>query len=185
MKQPLHVLDYVNFHQASVLKQSLENSASRTARPPKHHLRSQSQRFLNFLTSKGKKYQAEYIYTQSLKSLRKKLKEKQVYSSSLTAIHDAIQNVRPFFEVKKVRVAGSTYQVPAILEQSRSEHKAMNWLKESAEDRKRKNPSLGFEDCFAQEVFDAMLAQGSARQKRNELHKLVESNRAFAHFRWW
>ena len=143
------------------------------------------QKFLNFLTSDGKKAQAEFLFAETLKHLSKKLREKKVSSSSFHCVDTAIENVRPFFEVKKDRVAGSTYQVPALIGQARSESKAMNWLKESAQDRKRKNPSLSFEECFAEEIFDAVQKQGGARHKRHELHNLVEANRAFAHFRWW
>lgn len=188
MKHPVHVLDYLNFSlrrpQEFMNRKKDQSPLSLIQKDSSHSMR-HSQRFLNLLTVKGKKYQAESVYTQSLKSLSKKLREKQISSSSLQSVTQALENVRPFFEVKKVRVAGSTYQVPALLGPQRSEHKAMNWLKEAAEDRKRKNPALSFGDCFAQEIFDALQTQGIARQKRNELHKLVEANRAFAHFRWW
>jgi len=191
MKHPIHVLDYLNFSRKKV-QDSIETKKHQSLGSLNHHIQKDSshpmhhsQRFLNMLTLQGKKSQAESVYTQSLKSLSKKLREKQVSSSSLQCISQALENVRPFFEVKKVRVAGTTYQVPAILGHKRSEQKAMNWLKEAAEDRKRKNPTLSFSDCFAQEIFDALQTQGNARQKRNELHKLVEANRAFAHFRWW
>jgi small subunit ribosomal protein S7 len=99
--------------------------------------------------------------------------------------NEAIANIKPFFEVRKVRVAGSTYQVPAVLSRKRQEYKAINWLLESTHERKKKNSSQSFEYCLAYEIYEAFLKQGSARQKRNELHKLAESNRAFSHFRWW
>jgi len=97
----------------------------------------------------------------------------------------AILNLQPFFEVKKVRIAGNTYQVPANLSKKRKEKKAMNWLIESAKEKKKKNTSKNFENCLALEIYDAFLKQGTARQKRNDLHKLAEANRAFSHFRWW
>jgi len=167
-------------------------------------------RFLNFLTRNGKKFQAEILFVETLKLLLKKVRETRNLSDlrnlcdsfvgnrrsssfssdgeiaqALTCVLQGIENVRPFFEVKKVRVAGSTYQVPAILSSSRSEQKAMNWLRDAAFERKKKNPSNSFEKCLAEELFDAFQKQGNARQKRNELHKTVEANRAFAHFRWW
>ena len=104
---------------------------------------------------------------------------------SLRIFEKAINNVQPLFEVKKVRIAGSTYQVPANLTQKQQENKAINWLIQSSKERKRKNPSQNFDVCLALEIYDAFLKQGTARQKRTDLHKLAEANRAFSHFRWW
>jgi small subunit ribosomal protein S7 len=106
-------------------------------------------------------------------------------NSIFTLFHQSINNVKPLFEVKKVRVAGTTYQVPALIESNRQEHLAINWLIQSAYERKKKNPSQNFENCLAFELYEAFQKQGQARNKRNELHKLAEANRAFSHFRWW
>jgi len=189
MKQPISLclLDYLGDH----LPRQKEKELS-------------FRRFLNFLTRNGKKFQAEIVFMDTLKLLLKKVRESRNLSDSfvenrrsssfssdeeiaqaLICVLQGIENIRPFFEVKKVRVAGSTYQVPAILSSSRSEQKAMNWLRDAAFERKKKNPSNSFEKCLAEELFDAFQKQGNARQKRNELHKIVEANRAFAHFRWW
>ncbi len=106
-------------------------------------------------------------------------------NSIFTLFYQSINNVKPLFEVKKVRVAGTTYQVPALIESNRQEHLAMKWLVQSAFERKKKNPSQKFENCLAFELYEAFQKQGQARNKRNELHKLAEANRAFSHFRWW
>lgn len=98
---------------------------------------------------------------------------------------EAIQNIKPSFEVKKVRIAGTTYQVPSLLSLQRQENIAMNWLLQSTRERKKKNASFSFETCLAFEIYDAFKKQGQARNKRNELHKLAELNRAYSHFRWW
>ena len=121
------------------------------------------------------------------KSLKKNQKKKGGYSllSPNTLIEQAISSVKPFVEVKKVRVAGSTYQVPAILEKHRQENYAIKWILQSALERHKKNRSQTFEYCLAFEIYEASKKQGQARMKRNELHKLAESHRAFAHFRWW
>lgn len=105
--------------------------------------------------------------------------------SIFTIINKAIDNVKPFFEVKKVRVAGTTVQVPSLVQPNRQESLAINWILQSAFERKKKNPSQTFENCLALEIYEAFLKQGQARNKRNELHKLAEANRAFSHFRWW
>jgi ribosomal protein S7 len=99
--------------------------------------------------------------------------------------HEAISNIKPFFEVKKVRIAGTTYQVPTFISQNRQEFIAMNWLIESTTLRKKKDSSLNFSNCLAQEINDCYMKQGYCRQKRTELHKVAENNRAFSHFRWW
>jgi small subunit ribosomal protein S7 len=154
-------------------------------------------RFINFLTKKGKKATAESIFSKTLYLLTKKA-TKQIKdfenSSHLnfttmcglsSLLHQAVYNVKPLFEVKKVRVAGTTYQVPSLVESHRQESLAINWLIQSASERKQKNPSQTFENCLAFEIFEAFQKQGQARNKRNELHKLAEANRAFSHFRWW
>lgn len=152
-------------------------------------------RFTNFLTRKGKKSKAEFLLQKSFQILSEMNKSSQLPSqkkseetmlpkvSTIFAI--AIKNTQPLFEVRKVRIAGTTYQVPSLLNKKRQEFKAMNWLLESAYLRKKKTSSQNFEYCLALEIWDAYQKQGYARQKRNELHKLVEANRAFSHFRWW
>ena len=176
-------------------------------------------RFVNFLTKKGKKSKAQNILYSSLKILstlskNDSLKVNKYLSSSksinisnssnpdlpfslkndldseidlkiFALFYSAIINCQPLFEIKKVRIAGTTYQVPSLMSQSRQENIAINWLIESTFSRKKKAPSQNFDYCLALEIYDAFLKQGYARQKRNDLHKLAESNRAFAHFRWW
>ena len=109
----------------------------------------------------------------------------QKLGSLFYIIQQAIENVKPFLEVKKVRVAGTTYQVPCLVQSNRQENLAINWLIQSAFERKKRNPSQAFEICLASEIFEAFQKQGQARNKRNELHKLAEANRAFSHYRWW
>ena len=153
---------------------------------------------LKFETYKSQKF-SQFLSRQKLnssensgkhhdgKSLKKNQKKKGGYSllSPNTLIEQAISSVKPFVEVKKVRVAGSTYQVPAILEKHRQENYAIKWILQSALERHKKNRSQTFEYCLAFEIYEASKKQGQARMKRNELHKLAESHRAFAHFRWW
>jgi small subunit ribosomal protein S7 len=124
--------------------------------------------------------------------------------SPLKIIYAAINQVKPLFEVKKIRVAGATYQVPSLIKSGRQKNIGINWLIKSAFERKKKTssqtisgikmgrrgpkvPKLGenLEGFLAVEVFEAFQRQGQARNKRNELHKLAEQNRAFSHFRWW
>lgn len=97
----------------------------------------------------------------------------------------SLDNIKPVFEVKKVRVAGSTRQVPSLVSLRRQESLAIRWVVQAAKERKKKNATLRFEECFAFEIIEAYKKQGVVRQKRNDLHKLAEANRTFSHYRWW
>lgn len=99
-------------------------------------------------------------------------------------LQQAIDNIKPCFEVRKVRVGGTTYLVPAILRKKRQETLAIKWLIDSARLRKSK-ASISFTESLSNELLDALKKQGQARQKRDELHKLAELNRAYTRYRWW
>ena len=169
-------------------------------------------RFIRFLTKKGKKSKAYLVFSKTCTLLAQfeaekmnneknysgkdsTLKESLDFNQSLKSdftlnngsvlIEQAVSNVKPFVEVKKVRVAGTTYQVPAILEKDRQNNFALKWILQSAFERHKKNPSQPLEYSLAFEIYEASKKQGQARVKRNELHKLAETHRAFAHFRWW
>lgn len=99
-------------------------------------------------------------------------------------ILQAIDNVKPSLEVRKVRIAGTTYLVPAIIPKTRQQTLAIKWIIEAARKKKRKT-NLPFSECLASEAIDAFFKQGQARQKRDDLHKLAEANRAYTRYRWW
>lgn len=90
----------------------------------------------------------------------------------------------PNLEIRKVRVAGSTYSVPAALSKKRQETLALKWLIEAAKKRQR-NSNLEFSTCLAEEIFDASKKLGQARQKRDDLHRQAQLNRAYIRYRWW
>lgn len=107
--------------------------------------------------------------------------------SKLTAtsiVLQAINNVKPNLEVRKVRKSGRTILVPRIVPTTRQEVLAMRWIIESARQKRRKS-KLSFSECLALEFFYAFQKKGQARQKRDELHKIAHANRAFLRFRWW
>lgn len=104
--------------------------------------------------------------------------------SVLYFVKQAVERVTPSVEVRKVRIAGTTYLVPAILSKKKQEKIAVGWLLESAR-KKKKNSNRPFSECLADEIFDAYKKQGAARQKRDELHRLAESNRAYIRYCWW
>ena len=132
-------------------------------------------KFVNFLMYDGKKTTAEKIIYSALEHIKSKTKE-----DPIKIFNEAINNVRPNLEVRSRRVGGATYQVPVEVKTKRSQTLALRWLLEAT--RKRKNKSMS-EKLF-NELMDAYQRKGSAIKKREDTHKMAESNKAFAHFRW-
>jgi len=141
----------------------------------------------------GKKLKASKIVSTMLSIVHKKMKneaEKKSASSGiptftlLDVVSQAVDNVTPSLEVRKVRVSGSTYLVPAVLSKKKQETLALKWLVEAAK-KKQGNASLDFSTCLADEILDASRKLGQARQKREELHRLAQMNRAYVRYRWW
>jgi small subunit ribosomal protein S7 len=98
----------------------------------------------------------------------------------LDVLQKAIENIRPRLEVKSRRVGGATYQVPMEVAMDRSLALAMRWLVTFAGKRK----GVPMAKALANELKDAAVGQGAAIKKRDDLHKMAQANRAFAHFRW-
>lgn len=157
-------------------------------------------KFTNLLMKDGKKIKASKIVFDMLAVLKKRIKkdlekknhgpcsqdffEIPVNFELLRLLSQAIENVTPNLEVRKVRVAGSTYLVPAVLSKKKQETLALKWLIESTKKR-QKNSKLDFATCLADEFLDASKKLGQARQKRDELHRLALLNRAYIRYRWW
>jgi len=133
-------------------------------------------KFINTLMKSGKKSVAETIVYGALDRIGEKVKE----TDPLEVFDKALENVRPLVEVKSRRVGGSTYQVPVEVRQSRRTTLAMRWLVESA--RKRNEKTMGLR--LAGEILDAHENKGTAIKKREDVHRMAEANKAFAHFRW-
>ncbi|WP_343152659.1 30S ribosomal protein S7 [Buchnera aphidicola] len=132
-------------------------------------------KFINILMVDGKKSIAETIVYTALKNLSKRVKK-----SELEAFDTALENVKPTVEVKSRRVGGSTYQVPVEVRSVRRSALAMRWIVEFA--RKRNDKSMAIR--LSNELFDAIYNKGNAVKKREEVHKMAEANKAFAHYRW-
>tara|TARA_B100001175_G_C19009184_1_gene402658 strand:+ start:80 stop:550 length:471 start_codon:yes stop_codon:yes gene_type:complete len=132
-------------------------------------------KFINFVMYDGKKAAAEKLIYDALKQIGEKTKE-----DPIKVFNDAINNIRPNLEVRSRRVGGATYQVPVEVKTKRSHTLALRWLLEAS--RKRKNKTMS-EKLF-NELMDAYQRKGSAIKKREDTHKMAESNKAFAHFRW-
>ena len=132
-------------------------------------------KFTNFIMYDGKKSVAEKIIYDALEKIKEKTKQ-----DPIKIFNDAINNIRPNLEVRSRRVGGATYQVPVEVKIKRSQTLALRWLLEAS--RKRKNKEMS--DKLFNELMDASQNKGPAIRKREETHKMAESNKAFAHYRW-
>ena len=106
--------------------------------------------------------------------------EKQTGSEPLNILKDAFENVRPQIETKSRRVGGTNYQVPMEVPQRRSTTLAIRWMVDSS--RKRGEKTMA--ERLGREILDASNKTGASVKKREDVHKMAESNRAFAHYRW-
>lgn len=132
-------------------------------------------KFINILMINGKKSIAEIIVYTALKQLSEKTGK-----SELDVFDLALENVRPTVEVKSRRVGGSTYQVPVEVRAVRRNALAMRWIILAA--RKRHDKSMILK--LSNELNDALENKGAAVKKKEEVHRMAEANKAFAHYRW-
>jgi len=105
-------------------------------------------------------------------------------ASKKQLLFKAINNVKPSVEVRSVKVAGRTHQVPSVISQKRQQALAIRSIIQAASNRK-KNSTLDFSECLATELFEALNNSGKIKQKRDALHKTAELNRASIRFKWW
>ena len=132
-------------------------------------------KLINSIMYDGKKTIAEKIVYDALEKIKSKTKDEPI-----NIFNDAIKNVRPTVEVRARRVGGATYQVPTEVKSKRSQALAIRWLIDAS--RKRKDKKMS--DKIFNEIYDAYQNKGSAIKKKEDMHKMAESNKAFAHFRW-
>ncbi len=133
-------------------------------------------KFINMVMNKGKKAVAERIVYGAFEIIKKQTNETDI----LKVFYKAIDNARPRLEVKPRRVGGATYQVPIEVRQERGTSIALRWIRDFAKGKKGRP----MEDKLAEEIIAAYKGEGAAIKKRDDTHKMAESNKAFAHFRW-
>lgn len=132
-------------------------------------------KFMNHVMTRGKKSTAEKIVYGALDTIKERSKKDPI------AVFDAaLENVAPMVEVKSRRVGGATYQVPVEVRPSRRAALAMRWLVEYARDRSEKSMPAR----LAGELMDAADNKGNAVKKREDVHRMAEANKAFAHYRF-
>ncbi|MBM3304677.1 MAG: 30S ribosomal protein S7 [Candidatus Aminicenantes bacterium] len=132
-------------------------------------------RFVNLFLRKGKKTTAEKVVYGTMDILKQKTKE-----DPLKILEKALENVRPFLETKSRRVGGANYQVPIEVAPGRSFSLGVRWLIKYATERSGKS----MQEKLSAEIIDAVNNRGGAVKKREDTHKMAESNRAFAHYKW-
>ena len=132
-------------------------------------------KLINSLMYDGKKTIAEKIVYDAIEKIKSKSKDEPI-----TIFNQAITNIKPTVEVRSRRVGGATYQGPVEVKSKRSQALAIRWLIDAS--RKRKDKKMS--DKIFNEIYDAYQNRGSAIKKKEDTHKMAESNKAFAHFRW-
>ena len=132
-------------------------------------------KLINNIMYDGKRGVAAKIVYDAIEKIKMKTKDEPI-----NIFNEAINNIKPTVEVRSRRVGGATYQVPVEVKSKRAQALALRWIMDAT--RKRKNKTMA--DKLYAEIIDASQNKGSAIKKREDTHKMAESNKAFAHFRW-
>ncbi len=135
-------------------------------------------KFVNMVMDSGKKSIAESIVYDAVDRISEK--SGKAADQALEVLALALDNVKPTVEVKSRRVGGATYQVPVEVRSARRQTLAMRWVIEAAQARSEKSMALR----LAAELLDASENRGTAVRKREDVHRMADANKAFAHYRW-
>ena len=133
------------------------------------------QKFINSMMWDGKRSTAQRIFYGAMDQIGQKTN-----GEALAPFKKAIENVKPVLEVKTRRVGGANYQVPVEVNPFRRQSLAIRWLLLYARTRSGKTMT----DKLAEELLDAANARGGAMKKKEDVHRMAEANKAFAHYRW-
>ncbi len=133
-------------------------------------------KFINRVMLDGKKSKAQTIVYGAFNIIEQKIKEEP----PLEIFKKALKNVQPKLEIKARRIGGATYQIPIEVRPERSIALGMRWMISYARERKGK----AMEEKLADEIIQAHRGEGASAKKREDMHKMAEANRAFAHYRW-
>jgi small subunit ribosomal protein S7 len=133
-------------------------------------------KFINCLMWDGKKSTAQRVFYDAMEIVNKKIND----SEPIDVFEKAINNVKPLIEVRSKRVGGASYQVPMQVNAKRRQSLAFRWILASARSKKGK-PMC---ERLASELIDAYNEQGGAMTTRENVHRMAEANKAFAHFAW-
>ena len=140
-------------------------------------------KFVNALMWDGKKSVAQKVFYDAMDIIEKKLKtqdSKLKTAEPLEVFEAAVNNVKPLLEVRSKRIGGASYQIPMQVRPSRQQSLAFRWIIQSARSKK----GSAFCERLASELMDAYDRRGGAMTTRDNVHKMAEANKAFAHFAW-
>lgn len=133
-------------------------------------------KFINCMMWKGKKSVSQQIFYEAMDVISEKMKD----TTALEVFETAVNNVKPLLEVRSKRIGGASYQVPMQVGSKRQQSLAFRWILQSARSKTGK-PMC---DRLASELIDAYSGHGGAMTTRENIHKMAEANKAFAHFAW-
>ncbi|MBI1248208.1 30S ribosomal protein S7 [bacterium] len=133
-------------------------------------------KFINCLMQDGKKTTAQEVFYGAMDELKKRLPEQE----PIDVFTQAVENVKPHIEVRSKRVGGAAYQVPMQVNRTRQQSLAIRWLLGAVREKKGRPTHLKLAD----ELFSAYNREGSAYTKRENVHRMADANKAFAHFAW-
>ncbi|MEE2738923.1 MAG: 30S ribosomal protein S7 [Planctomycetota bacterium] len=150
-------------------------SASQLKPDPKYHSILAS-KFINCMMWQGKKSVAQRIFYDALGVLDNRVSE----VTEIDVFTQAVENVKPMIEVRSKRVGGATYQVPMQVNKKRQQSLAIRWLLQASRAKKGKPMA----QRLADELFAAYNREGAAMNQREQVHRMAEANKAFAHFAW-
>ena len=133
-------------------------------------------KFINCMMWEGKKSVAQRIFYESMDIVSKKIKEKP----PLEVFETAVNNVKPLLEVRSKRIGGASYQVPMQVRSKRQQSLSIRWILQAA----RAKQGKPMNERLASELVDAYSRHGAAMTTRENIHRMAEANKAFAHFAW-
>ncbi|MCS7306680.1 MAG: 30S ribosomal protein S7 [Thermoguttaceae bacterium] len=133
-------------------------------------------KFINCIMRNGKKTVAQRIFYQAIDIIREKMPDKD----PMEVFHQAVENVKPELEVRSRRVGGASYQVPMPVNKKRQQSLAIRWIIAAAKEKKGRPMAIK----LAEELMAAYHKEGAAMTKRENVHRMAEANKAFAHFAW-
>ena len=151
-------------------------SSRKQLKPDPSHNSLLASKFINCLMWDGKKTVAQTLFYDALKDIKRRLPDED----PIEVFHQAIENVKPQIEVRSKRVGGAAYQVPMQVNKSRQQSLAIRWILIAVREKKGRPAHLKLAD----ELFAAFNREGGAMTRRENVHRMADANKAFAHFAW-
>jgi small subunit ribosomal protein S7 len=133
-------------------------------------------KFINCLMHSGKKSVAQQVFYDALDVIKEKIPDKE----PIEVFHGAVENVKPYIEVRSRRVGGAAYQVPMQVNKNRQQSLAIRWILAACREKKGRAMHLK----LSEELLAAFNREGAAYTKRENVHRMADANKAFAHFAW-